>query len=191
MTFIADRRDGGVITTAYLKEALSYDPDTGDFTWREDRPRDHFKQLRNYHAYRSTLAGKKAGNRRNEDGYWKIGIIGNELSAHRIAYAMHLDIELHDLPEQIDHEDKDEGNNRFSNLRPASQNENQHNKGKYSNNTSGYKGVSFHKGHHKFAAGIRVNGKRKHLGLFDDPAVAHAAYIAAANQNFGEFARVA
>lgn len=191
MTFIADRRSGGTITTAYLKEALHYDPETGDFTWRGDRPRDHFKHLRNYNSYLSTLAGKKAGNARTKDGYWKVGIIGNELQAHRIAYAMHLNIELTDLPEQIDHADGDDLNNRFANLRPATQNQNQHNKGIYSNNTSGFKGVSFHKKTQKFSAGIRINGVRKHLGLFSTPEAAHAAYVKAANDNFGEFARAA
>ena len=49
-----------------------------------------------------------------------------------------------------------------------------------SNNTSGYRGVSFHKQHKKWQAYISVNNKRKHLGLFNtafDAAIAYDAYV--------------
>lgn len=40
-------------------------------------------------------------------------------------------------------------------------------------------GVCFHKGTGRFAASIRINGKRKHLGLFDCPNEAYKSYKAA------------
>ena len=46
---------------------------------------------------------------------------------------------------RLDHEDTDRQNNRIKNLRPASNAENLHNRGKQKNNTSGYKSVSWHK----------------------------------------------
>jgi hypothetical protein len=49
-------------------------------------------------------------------------------------------------------------------------------------NTSGYVGVSWHSTANKWGARIRVEGRYKHLGLFDKPDEAHAAYLRAAMQ---------
>lgn len=78
--------------------------------------------------------------------------------------------------------------NRDVNLRFANRTQQQQNRRKQSNNTSGYKGVSFAKGSRKWAARIKVNGKYLHLGLFNTPELAYAAYCAAAIKYFGEFA---
>lgn len=43
------------------------------------------------------------------------------------------------------------------------------NQGKSSRNTSGYVGVSFHKGTGKWAARVTVAGKRKQIGRYDTP----------------------
>lgn len=40
-------------------------------------------------------------------------------------------------------------------------------------------GVCFNKQTKKFQANVRINGKRKHLGYFDNPQEAHAAYLKA------------
>lgn len=45
-----------------------------------------------------------------------------------------------------------------------------------SNNTSGYRGVSFSKGKNKFVAVITVRGKSNNLGCFTDPKEAAEAY---------------
>jgi hypothetical protein len=90
---------------------------------------------------------------------------------------------------QVDHIDGDTLNNRRSNLRLATHTQNQQNKRRYKNNTSGFKGVYWDKQCLKWKALIAVNGKRKLLGLFNTPELAHSAYCAAANEHFGEFAR--
>lgn len=51
---------------------------------------------------------------------------------------------------------------------------------RYANNTSGFRGVSFHKRTGKWQAYISVNRKQFHIGLYDTPEEAHEAYIAAA-----------
>lgn len=79
--------------------------------------------------------------------------------------------------------------NRRSELRLATHGQNQANKRLQSNNTSGFKGVSFNKMADKWEAQIQKDGKNKHLGFFDDPAEAHAAWREAAQKEFGEFAR--
>jgi hypothetical protein len=55
-------------------------------------------------------------------------------------------------------------------------------------NTSGFKGVfPFRK---KWASQICYDGNKRHLGVFATPEEAHAAYRRAAENTFGEFARV-
>lgn len=70
--------------------------------------------------------------------------------------------------EHIDHKDGDSLNNKKSNLRIANQSENCKNLSKYSNNTSGQSGVSFHKRVKKWQSRIKVNKKDIHLGYFND-----------------------
>jgi hypothetical protein len=80
--------------------------------------------------------------------------------------------------------------NRDSNLRLANRTQQQQNRRKQKNNTSGYKGVSWSKGSRKWTARIRVDGKYLYLGLFATAELAYAAYCAAARKYFGEFACV-
>jgi hypothetical protein len=90
---------------------------------------------------------------------------------------------------EVDHINVNPLDNRRENLRIATHTQNQCNKTKYSNNTSGFKGVSFHKKAQKFNARISIDGKRKHIGLFATAAAAHEAYKKAAVKYHGEFAR--
>jgi len=92
--------------------------------------------------------------------------------------------------EQVDHRDMNGLNNCRSNLRAATNQENGCNRNKQEKNTSGAKGVCWDKQAQKWQAHIRVNGKRIHLGLFDDIDDAVRAYNKAAMQHFGEFARL-
>jgi hypothetical protein len=70
--------------------------------------------------------------------------------------------------------------NRRNNLRVVTRQINALNTGIRSNNTSGYKGVSYNKVAHKFGARITRNGINRHLGLFDTPEKAYQAYLTAA-----------
>ena len=67
---------------------------------------------------------------------------------------------------ETDHQDGDGLNNRRANLRPATTAQNQHNGRLRLDNTSGAKGVVFHKRSEKWMATLRTNGKKKYLGLF-------------------------
>jgi len=87
-----------------------------------------------------------------------------------------------------DHVNGDGLDNRRNNLRPATVSQNQHNQKKSENNTSGFKGVSRHKRDQKWQATIQINGKRRHLGYFDDLKKAAKAYNKAAKKYHKEFA---
>lgn len=88
----------------------------------------------------------------------------------------------------IDHIDGDKLNNQRSNIRVCTVSSNMFNRGKLSNNKSGYKGVSWNKKSSAWQAQIRFNKKHKFLGLFSDPAEAHEVYCLAADLLHGEFA---
>ena len=87
----------------------------------------------------------------------------------------------------IDHKNRNGLDNRKNNLRICTKTQNQGNRLLGKDNTSGFKGVSFHKASNKFSAYIRMNNKRKWLGLFNDKLKAAKVYNQAAKQYFGEF----
>ncbi len=86
-----------------------------------------------------------------------------------------------------DHINGDPLDNRRSNLRSCTQSQNHMNKLKLSNNTSGYKGVFWHKTAKRWRAQITLNSKAKHLGYFGSPEEAHRAYNQAARKLFKDF----
>lgn len=89
---------------------------------------------------------------------------------------------------QCDHINGNRIDNRKSNLRPCTQNENMMNKKAYKNNKTGYKGVNFQNG--KYHASISILGKKTHLGHFKTAEEAARKYDEAAIQKFGIFARL-
>jgi hypothetical protein len=96
----------------------------------------------------------------------------------------------HAIPDgyEVDHKDGNPLNSIRPNLRLATRAENVRNTRTPKNNTSGYKGVSWNKPLQKWRARIKVNNKNIHLGLFDDPELAHKAYCEAADKYHGEYA---
>jgi hypothetical protein len=80
--------------------------------------------------------------------------------------------------------------NRKENLRICTRAENGRNRGYPKNNTSGFKGVYWHKGGKKWCAQIAHNKKRIYIGCFKDKEEAARAYDAKAKELFGEFARL-
>lgn len=158
------------LTLDRLKEALRYDLHSGQWTW-----------LRTLSA-RST-AGSPAGGVK-PSGYELIGIDGVRYRSHRLAWFYMTGA----WPsEHIDHIDGNRSNNRWFNLRQATNLQNSWNRGANKNNRSGFKGVFWNKQAGRWQARINYGGKQHHLGSFDDAEQAHAAYQHAAAGKFGKF----
>lgn len=89
--------------------------------------------------------------------------------------------------ESVDHIHHDKLDNRKSQLRIVTNSQNQMNKDKPNNNSSGYKGISWHKNCKKWIAQIGLNGKLIYLGIFDDIEDAKQARRDAEIKYFGEY----
>lgn len=158
-----------MLTLERLVEVLKYDPATGTFV-RISGP----------------CAGKVAGTVQ-KNGYIRIRVDGKLYYGHRLAW-LYMTGEWPN--DEIDHVDMDRANNSFANLREASGSENKHNRRKYRNNTSGFKGVSWDKHNGRWLAYIGLNYKKRSIGLFKTPEEAAKAYHEAARKLHGDFARV-
>ena len=108
----------------------------------------------------------------------------------RTTISLHREILKIQKKEMIDHRNGNSLDNRKSNLRFATRNQNMHNrKNPQKNNKLGIKGVSWLKKAGKFHAQIKVANKNIHLGLFNVLGDADSAYRKAEEKYFGEFAR--
>jgi hypothetical protein len=149
-----------------LKKLLSYDPETGVFTWRV--PRQNIRVGAEAGSVNTKRCGKK---------YREIQLFGKLYLAHRLAW---LYVYGEFPPDEIDHIDGNGLNNKLDNLRAVTCAENNKNLRMNKRNTSGYPGVSWKKAAQKWEAYISINGKLKHLGLFENIDDAAAAYQSAA-----------
>lgn len=161
------------ITAARLREVLDYDPESGRFTRRITTGRCGRWRI-------GGLAGSPTG-----DGYITIWLGRNHYQAHRLAWLWMTG----EFPkQQIDHINQNRADNKWSNLREATQSENNCNSQRQTNSVSGFKGVSWNRPRTRRQAEIKTNGKHIFLGYFDTPEAAHAAYIKAAERHHGRFA---
>lgn len=101
---------------------------------------------------------------------------------------MHRQIMNAKAGQDVDHINHDGLDNRRINIRLCTTSQNMQNSKLYKNNSTGLKGVRFHKRMKKYQASIRINGKAKHLGTFENPIDAAKVYNEAALKLFGEFA---
>jgi hypothetical protein len=159
-----------MLTAEELREQLDYNPATGVFTRRVTN---------SSRVIVGDVAGFCGGG-----GYREIRLLGYRFGAHRLAWLYVYGV----WPtKQIDHINGVRSDNRIVNLREATQAENQWNRKKTRGAKCKLKGVHFDKG--RFRAAIRVNSKLIHLGGYATEEEAHAAYVAAAEKEFGAFAR--
>ena len=141
----------------YLHERLRYEPETGKLFWRycESMPR----------CWNARWSGKEALASLHANGYLEGAIDNKNCWSHRVIWAMEHDSwPVH----QIDHIDGNPSNNRIANLRDVTQSVNMRNATKHIHNTSGFNGVEFVKNSKKWRANMKIDGKKTHLGYFDN-----------------------
>lgn len=152
------------LTACRLRELLSYDPETGVFTWN----------LRRGKAQKGQLAGCIGGK-----GYVVIGMDYTLHSCHRLAW-LYMTGEWPQF--EVDHINGVRADNRWVNLRDVSRQVNSQNQRQATaqNRSSGVLGVGFDARYKKpWRASICVEGKSKHLGHHASAEIAHHAYIEA------------
>jgi hypothetical protein len=161
------------LTAQVLRSIASYDPGTGIFTAKTEREGSYRK------------IGDELGTV-NVLGYVVIRIEKKLYLGHRLAW-------LYMTGEWptggLDHANGTRSDNRWANLRCATQRQNLQNSRKRSDNISGFKGVRFRANRGHWYASLKVDGRNHYLGAFRDPVDAHLAYKAAAERHFGQFAR--
>lgn len=144
-----------------MKE-VHYNAITGVFTWAYGR--------------RGVSRGAIAGSL-GFDGYWRIKINRKVYAAHRLAWFL-----THgQWPSvEIDHINGNKLDNRIVNLRQADRSVNSQNKrtAQANNLSCGLLGVTWNKQHLRWQSKLMVKKKAVHVGYFDSPEEAHAAYIA-------------
>lgn len=128
-------------------------------------------------------AGEHAGSLHKASGYRIITVDGMRHREHVLIWFM-----LHGewCPRLVDHEDRDRGNNRPSNLRKANESQQRQNTALRSDNSTGYRGVYPNNG--RFSARIHVAGSPMYLGCFATVGEAGRAARDARLKHFGAYA---
>lgn len=120
-------------------------------------------------------------------GYAARSIVRNGL---KTMMRMHQELLTAPRGKEVDHRNGNSLDNRRDNLRLVTHHQNSMNRGKQSNNTSGFKGVFRDKRFGVFYTHVALLKKAYHFGTFKDPLMAAEQYDCVARQIFGEYAHL-
>lgn len=152
----------------YLRTRLSYNAESGEFTWIKHRL--------------NMMLGATAGGLHSH-GYIRIRVDGVSYFAHRLAFMF---VNGRIPCGEIDHINHDRDDNRICNLRESTISENRSNVKPKKKKAGKLKGCYLN-GSGSWVAEIRKNKKKYHLGSYPTEEEAHAAYCHAAKTLHGEF----
>jgi hypothetical protein len=149
-----------------IDDNITVTGETVKVKYRNDISQEDIKILFDYDTVNGNLIWKKdrkvAGSIEHH-GYIRIGIKGKTYRAHHLVWLYHHGVFPNTI---IDHINQVKNDNRIENLRLSNPTHNNLNRSTGSNNTSGYKGVSYVKRIDKYQATITVKGKMYRLGQF-------------------------
>jgi len=181
------------VTPEELRELLRYDPETGLLTWL-DRPLKFFHDNGGRYTaksaqkiFKSLCAGKPALTAPNPAGYLRGNLFGRSLMSHRAAFCL---MEGRWPTHQIDHINGFRDDNRWCNLREATNQQNQQNTRSAKGSSSKFVGVAWCKKAKKWTAYICPDGTKVHLGNFTSEEEAALVRDEAAKRMFGHYARL-
>lgn len=160
-----------MLTQTELKSQLHYNHVNGLFTWLKNKS--------------IVKAGNAAGCLK-KDGYIHIKCNNKTYPAHRLAW---LYVYGYIPNYYLDHINGRPSDNRIINLREATASQNSHNVKITSRNTSGIKGIHWHKKSKKWIAKVSINKQSKYLGSFNDIEFAELVVNEARLKYHGIFAR--
>ena len=125
MSLLHTNRVASKVSVEHLAAAIQYTPETGEFHWKQ-RPVEHFRDGGKTASQRCAMwngkfAGRPALTCKDPRGYRK-GMLNQKMVwAHRVALALHLG----EWPKgEVDHINRDKTDNRLSNLRVVTHQEN-------------------------------------------------------------------
>lgn len=153
-----------MITQEHLKKCINYNPETGIVT-RLERPRSHFSDqaaYTNYHKHLGPITNISCR------GYIRPKIDGKQYFLHQLIFLYMTG----KIPEVCDHINQNKTDNRWSNLRACTMEENNKNMPMFRNNKSGITGVRFRritisgKNYDYWISGISYKGEKIGLGSF-------------------------
>ncbi len=162
-----------------LQLILDYDAVSGALTWKP-RGVELFKTAGACKSWNTRFAGKPALNVRTKTSGLSGTLLGcGSVLAHRVIWKWMTGED----PDVVDHFNGNNEDNRWSNIRDATRSLNQRNRKVSSRSSTGVTGVVRHKASGKWRAQIVLEGKPKHLGLFDDFELAVEARRTAEKEN--------
>jgi hypothetical protein len=127
--------------------------------------------------------GQPAGTLDKRTGYHRVRVDSKFQKTHRVIFLYHHGY----LPDFVDHIDGNKTNNKIENLRGATFSQNCMNQKISTRNTSGTKGVMWHKRDKKWFVQLRVNSKCHSFGYYEDKELAELVAIEATNKLHKEF----
>jgi hypothetical protein len=169
-------------SATYLRECFDYDPLSGELRWRQ-RPWAHFEHIkgRGRTMWNSRFPGKIAGSI-DTHGARQVEINAETHLVHRVIWKW---MTGEDPPDEVDHKNRTNNDNRWNNLRIANRIQQGWNKAARKDSVSGRRGVQFRNG--RWGVRVRIDGKVRRLGNYDTLEEAAAVHDAAIRSVHGEF----